>query len=113
MPVSLPERTVDAWGAAFLPPGLPGVLLLGSTQLHHPDHYLAVGLPSPGKLFVFENKAPYANGTHSFELSMRQLYNYLRHPRLRVRTFYVLPCPPFPVGAVPAPSTAPPPARPV
>lgn len=110
MPVSIPERTVDAWVAAYLAITFPSVVLWAPTQQHHPDHDLAVGLPGPGKLFVLENKAPETNrGGHAFTLPVRQLYNYLRHPKLRTRAFYVLPCPPYPVAAVP-PVAAPPPA---
>jgi hypothetical protein len=88
---------------------MPSVLLWAPTQLHYPDHDLAGGVPGPGKLFVLENKAPYTDpkGGHKFELPVRQMHNYLCHPKLRHRTFYVLPCPPFGPGAVPEPSTKP------
>jgi hypothetical protein len=115
VPVSLPERTVDSWTSVYLAQRLPNVLLWAPTQMQHPDYDLAGGLPGRGKLFVLENKGPYTrpNAGHGFDLSMRQLYNYLRHPALRDRTFYILPCPPYPTSTVPAPLPAPPSAAPV
>jgi hypothetical protein len=107
MPVSLPERTVDAWVTAYLAKRLPDVLLWAPTQRQIPDYDVATSLPGPGKLFVLEDKAPYTNGTHRFDLQVRQIWNYLRNPHLRSRTFYVLPCPPFLVAEVPGgPSAA-------
>lgn len=108
MRVSLPERTVDAWVVAYLVTRVPDILLWAPTQRHHPDFDVAAGLPGPGKLWIFENKAPYTNGVHGFQIGVRQLYNYLRHPVLRWRTFYVLPCPPWPVADVPLPAAPPP-----
>lgn len=103
MPVSLPERTVDAWVTAYVAKRVPDALLWAPTQRQIPDYDLASSLPGPGKLFVFENKAPYTNRAHHhFILYVRQIWNYLRVADLRARTFYVLPCPPFPVSEVPS-----------
>jgi hypothetical protein len=108
MPVSLPERTVDAWVAAYLATRIPDVLLWAPTQRQVPDYDIASSLPGPGKLFVLEDKAPYTNGSaHWFVLQVRQLWNYLRNADLRTRTFYVLPCPPFQVTDVPGGPGAP------
>jgi hypothetical protein len=101
MPVSLPERTVDAWVTAYVTKRVPDALLWAPTQNQIPDYDIATSLPEPGKLFVLEDKAPYANGTHHFDLPVRQIWNYLRDPFLRSRTFYVLPCPPFSATVVP------------
>jgi hypothetical protein len=94
MPVALPERTVDAWVTAYVVERVPGALLWAPTQRQIPDYDLATSLPGPGKLFVFENKAPQTAKAYHFILSVRQLWNYLRRADLRARTFYVLPCPP-------------------
>jgi hypothetical protein len=112
MPVALPERTVDAWVTAYVAERVPDALLWAPTQRQIPDYDLASSLPGPGKLFVFENKAPQANKAYHFVLPVRQIWNYLRRADLRERTFYVLPCPPFPISEVPgAPgAAAPPPA---
>jgi hypothetical protein len=110
VPVALPERTVDAWVTAYVAERVPGALLWAPTQRQIPDYDLATSLPGPGKLFVFENKAPQADKAYHFILSLRQIWNYLRRADLRVRTFYVLPCPPFPTSEVPgAPGAATPP----
>jgi hypothetical protein len=101
MPVSLPERTVDAWVTAYVARRVPDGLLWAPTQRQARDYDIASSLPGPGKLFVLEDKAPYTNGTHRFILPVRQIWNYLRDAELRTRTFYVLPCPPFPVAEVP------------
>jgi hypothetical protein len=101
MPVSLPERTVDAWVVAYLVARISEALLWAPTQRQTPDNDIASSLPARGRLFVLENKAPYTDGQHEFNLPVRQMWNYLRHPQLRARTFYVLPCPPFPVTEVP------------
>jgi hypothetical protein len=101
MPVSLPERTVDAWVTAYIVGRVPAALLWAPTQRQDPDYDIASTLPELGKLFVLEDKAPYTNGGHGFDLEVRQMWNYLRNSHLRARTFYVLPCPPFPVSAVP------------
>jgi hypothetical protein len=101
MPVSLPERTVDAWVTAYVAKRVPDALLWAPTQQQIPDYDIASSLPGPGKLFVFEDKAPYTNGAHHFDLPVRQIWNYLRRDDLKTRTFYVLPCPPFPVVDVP------------
>ena len=121
MNVTLPERTVEAWIAAYLGRTFQNVVLWSPTQRGPTDYDLAVGLPSPGKLFVLESKAPQMDPPavgHGFRLDPRQLYNYLRHPQLRNRTYYVLPCPPFaaaplpavPVGGLPITPLVPPPA---
>jgi hypothetical protein len=101
MLVAIPERTVDTWVTAYLAGLVPDMLLWAPTQRQTPDHDLAGALPGPGKLFVLENKAPYATRHFGFRLELRQLWNYLRNPDLRARTFYVLPCPPFPLAEVP------------
>src|SRR5205807_860963 len=44
--------------------------------------------------------------THWLPLDLRQMWNYLRAAELRARTFYVLPCPPYPVSEVSAASAA-------
>jgi hypothetical protein len=101
MPVSLPERTVDAWVTAYVVEQVADALLWTPTQRQSPDYDLAGSLPGPGKLFVFENKAPYTKGgAHGFHLPVRQMWNYLCDARLSSRTFYVLPCPPFGVEEV-------------
>ena len=111
MPVSLPERTVDAWVTAYVARRVPHALLWAPTQRQLPDYDIASSLPGPGKLFVLEDKAPYTNGNHVFLLTVRQMWNYLRNPDLRARTFYVLPCPPYPVDEVPGgPGATTPPA---
>src|SRR4051794_21508467 len=112
MPVALPERTVDAWLAAYLVQCVPEMLLWAPTQRQNPDYDIAGALPGPGKLFVLESKAPYTNGGFTFYIAVRQMWNYLRHPDLRHRTFYVLPCPPFPVAEVPGAPGAPAPPNP-
>ena len=110
MPVALPERTVDAWVTAYVAERVPGALLWAPTQRQLPDYDLATSLPGPGKLFVFENKAPQTEKAYHFIVSVRQIWNYLRRADLRARTFYVLPCPPFPTSEVPgAPGAATPP----
>jgi hypothetical protein len=110
MPVALPERTVDTWVTAYVAERVPDALLWAPTQRQVPDYDLASSLPGPGKLFVFENKAPQANMAYYFILSVRQIWNYLRRADLRARTFYVLPCPPFPTSEVPGtPGAASPP----
>lgn len=102
MPVSIPERTVDAWVAAYLAIRIPDVCLWAPTQRQTPDYDIASTLLEAGKLFVLEDKAPYTNAaTHYVSLDVRQMWNYLCAPGLRTRTFYVLPCPPFPVSEVP------------
>lgn len=106
MPVAIPERTVDSWVSVYVAQRVPEILLWAPTQRQIPDYDLAAGLPGRGKLFVLENKAPYANGSFGFDLSLRQMWNYLRNPTLRDRTYYVLPRPPFPTTAVPPPSLA-------
>lgn len=105
MSVSLPERTVDAWVTAYVAKRSPDALIWAPTQRDTPDYDIASSLPGPGKLFVLEDKAPYANGHHHFRLEVRQMWNYLLHPQLRTRAFYVLPCPPFPVTDVPGASS--------
>jgi hypothetical protein len=101
MPVSLPERTVDAWVTAYVTKCVPSALIWAPTQRHTPDYDIAASVPGPGKLFVLEDKAPSTNHVHHFQLTVRQLWNYLRIGDLRSRTFYVLPCPPFSVTDVP------------
>lgn len=95
MGVSLPERTVDAWVAAYLQRRVPRILMWSPTQRHVPDYDLAAELPRSGQLFIFENKAPHTNGNHHFAIPLRQMWNYLRDARLRKHTFYLLPCPPY------------------
>jgi hypothetical protein len=112
MPVALPERTVDAWVAAYVVQRVPDTLLWAPTQRQTPDYDIAAALPGPGKLFVLEDKAPYANGHFWFGIPIRQLWNYLRDAELRTRTFYVLPCPPFPTTEVPGAHGAVAPAQP-
>jgi hypothetical protein len=105
--ISLPERTVDAWVTAYVVSRVPNAWLWAPTQQNSPDYDLAASLPGRGKLFVLEDKAPSVDersGQHAFRLPVRQMWNYLRHPQLRLRTFYVLPCPPYPVSAVPGTS---------
>jgi hypothetical protein len=102
--VVIPERTVDAWAAIELARRFPRALIWAPTQRQLPDYDLQVGV---GKLSVFEDKAPAITPTHPpayrISINQRQLYNYLIQPFTRSRTFYVLPCPPAPPGAVPPP----------
>jgi len=109
MPVALPERTVDAWVTAYITSRIPTALIWAPTQRQLPDFDITSELPGPGKLLVLEDKAPYTGyrGTYGFTLGVRQMWNYLRNPELRDRTFYVLPCPPFPVTEVPGTRGAP------
>jgi hypothetical protein len=98
VPVSLPERTVDAWVSIYVASRVPDVRIWAPTQQQTPDYDIAGSLPGPGKLFVLEDKAPRTNdasGSHAFQLPIRQMWNYLRNPSLRDRTFYVLACPHF------------------
>lgn len=72
MPVSLPERTVDAWVVAYLVKRVPNALLWAPTQRQTPDYDIASSVPGPGKLFVLEDKAPYIDGQHEFTLPVRR-----------------------------------------
>jgi len=95
----------------------PTARIWAPTQLSSPDFDLAFDT-GEGKLFVLENKAPLTTDVvgwdYAIQINQRQLFNYLAHAELRERTFYVLPCPPFPASAVVRATPGQPPApRPV
>jgi hypothetical protein len=117
MPVAVPEHTTDVWAGIIVDRVFPTALIWAPTQLSSPDFDLAFETRE-GKLFVLENKAPYTSNVralaYEIRIDQRQLFNYLAHERLRHRTFYVLPCPPFPpTDAAPATAGQRPPDRPV
>lgn len=102
-PRTLPERTVDAWVAAYLVSAFPSILLWAPTQRSLPDLDYAA-MVGGGKTFVLEDKGAYTKsnspGEHFVEIHHRQLHNYCCNRSLRDRTFYVLPSPPYPPAAL-------------
>jgi hypothetical protein len=101
-PRTLPERTVDAWVAAYLAAVFPGILLWAPTQKSSPD--LDYAAETGAKSFVLEDKGTYAISSrpteHFVEINRRQLHNYCAHVSLREKTFYVLPAPPYAPNAI-------------
>ena len=111
MRVSIPERTVDAWVAIALARKFKNAPIWLPTNQGVDDWDLVFGPgPQTGKLVILENKSatPIARGPgdHRIAINRSQLARYCQNSDLNLRTFYVLPSPPW--ADAPAPVVLPP-----
>src|SRR4051794_34503944 len=96
MPIIIPERTVDAWLAAYLGERYAKVRLWAPTPpAQKKKTPWDIEVASPAKIVLFEDKAVWAERGVRIQLRMQQ------HDRLLVLSsagcpiFYCVPCPDF------------------
>jgi hypothetical protein len=105
-PLSLPERTLEAWVSIVVARRFPHAQIWAPTAADTDDWDVAADVNGDGKVFVLENKGcapseanfrnpPADPPDHLITIDMRQLEAYVRNPRLAPLTYYVLPVPPW------------------
>lgn len=105
-PLSLPERTLEAWVSIVVARRFPNARIWAPTAASTDDWDVAADVAGDGKVFVLENKgcAPSeANfrpprtrpADHLIRIDMQQLRAYVGNRRLAPLTYYVLPVPPW------------------